>query len=139
MVFEALVVKGLVAIGHYAAAHMTAGVAAAVVHAAAGMTLAQIASATVTAGFVTGCVVWTGERIKNVQKGIKAIENGDTLVAIKEFGLFAMSSNVDIEMLPDSIAKGLEKMGAGGDSCRKVASWVKNHELDILKYIENHK
>lgn len=40
MVFEALVVKGLVAIGHYAAAHMTAGAAAAVVHAAAGMTLA---------------------------------------------------------------------------------------------------
>ena len=75
MVFEALVVKGLVAIGHYAAAHMTAGAAAAVVHAAAGMTLAQIASATVTAGFVTGCVVWTGERIKNVQKGVKAIEN----------------------------------------------------------------
>lgn len=33
MVFEALVVKGLVTIGHYAAAHMTAGAAAAVVHA----------------------------------------------------------------------------------------------------------
>lgn len=118
---------------------MTAGAAAAVVHAAAGMTLAQIASATVTAGFVTGCVVWTGERIKNVQKGIKAIENGDTLTAIKEFGVFAMSSNLDVEMLPDSIAAGLEKMGVGEDGCRKAASWVENHELDILKYIENHK
>lgn len=83
MVFEALVVKGLVAIGHYAAAHMTAGAAAAVVHAAAGMTLAQIASATVTAGFVTGCVVWTGERIKNVQKGVKAIEMVTRLQPLK--------------------------------------------------------
>lgn len=139
MVFEALVVKGLVAIGHYAAAHMTAGAAAAVVHAVAGMTLAQIASATVATGFVTGCVVWTGERIKNVQKGVKAIENGNTLAAIREFGQLAISSNVDIEMFPDSVAAALEKMGASGDSCRKAASWVKNHELDILKYIENHK
>lgn len=139
MVFELVVCKGLVALGHYAVAHMTAGAAVAAAHAVAGMTLTQLASATVAAGFVTGCVTWTAGRIKNVQKGIEAIENGNTFAAIKEFALFAMSSNVDIEMLPDSIAKGLEKMGAGGDSCRKVASWVKNHELDILKYIENHK
>lgn len=139
MVFELVVCKGLVALGHYAVAHMTAGAAVAAAHAVAGMTLAQLASATVTAGFVTGCVTWTAGRIKNVQKGIKAIENGDTLAAIKEFGVFAMSSNLDVEMLPDSIAAGLEKMGVGGDGCRKAASWVTNHELDILKYIESHK
>lgn len=138
MVFELVVCKGLVALGHYAVAHMTAGAAVAA-HAVAGMTLTQLASATVAAGFVTGCVTWTAGRIKNVQKGIEAIENGNTFAAIKEFALFAMSSNLDIEMLPDSIAAGLEKMGAGGDECRKAASWVKNHELDILKYIENHK
>ena len=139
MVFEALVCKGLVALGHYAVAHMTAGTAVAAVHAVAGMTLAQLASATVAAGFVTSCVTWAADRIKNVQRGVKAIENGNTLVAIKEFGRFAMSSNLDVEMLPDSIAAGLEKMGVGEDGCSKAASWVANHELDILKYIENHK
>ena len=63
--------KGLVAIGHFVAAHATAGTVAAAAHAVAGMSLAQIATATVTAGFVAGCITWTGDRIKNVQNGIK--------------------------------------------------------------------
>lgn len=67
MIAEALIVKGLVALGHMAATHLTAGGAAALIHAAAGMSLSQLATATITAGFVTGCITWTGDRIKNVQ------------------------------------------------------------------------
>lgn len=139
MITEVLVVKGLVAIGHFVAAHATAGTVAAAAHAVAGMSLAQIATATVTAGFVAGCITWTGDRIKNVQNGIKAINNGDTWTAVKEFGSLAISSGVDVNMLPDTVEAGLEKMHLDSKETREVTSWIKNHEIEIANYVKNHK
>lgn len=139
MITEVLVVKGLVAIGHFVAAPATAGTVAAAAHAVAGMSLAQIATATVTAGFVAGCITWTGDRIKNVQNGIKAINNGDTWTAVKEFGSLAISSGVDVNMLPDTVEAGLEKMHLDSKAPREVTSWVKNHEIEIANYVKNHK
>ena len=103
------------------------------------MSLAQIATATVTAGFVAGCITWTGDRIKNVQNGIKAINNGDTWTAVKEFGSLAISSGVDVNMLPDTVEAGLEKMHLDSKATREVTSWVKNHEIEIANYVKNHK
>lgn len=139
MVTEVLVFKGLVTLGHLAATHLTAGAAASLIHAAAGMTLAQLATATVTAGFVTGCVTWTTGRIKNVKNGVKALNDGNYGDAIKQFGLFAISSDLDVHMLPDTIEAGLEKMGLGTEGTKKVTSWVKGHEVEIARYVKNHK
>lgn len=139
MVTEFLIVKGLVALGHIAATHMTAGTAAALIHAAAGMTIGQLATTVVAAGFVTGCVTWTSDRINNLKKGASAISNGNYGEAIKEFGSLAISSNVGVDMLPDAVEAALEKMHLSSDETRKVTNWVKNHEVEIARYVKNHK
>ena len=139
MVVEILIAKGLVALGHLAAAHMTAGTAAAIVHAVAGMTIGQLATATVTAGFVAGCVTWTADRIKNVKNGALAISNGNYREAIKEFGSLAISSNIGVDMLPDAVEAALEKMHLSNEETRKVTSWVKDHETEIANYVKNMK
>ena len=51
MITEVIVAKGLLAIGHWAVAHATAGTVALAVKTVAGMTLAQFLTTTVTAGF----------------------------------------------------------------------------------------
>lgn len=139
MITEALVVKGLVAIGHFAATHLTAGAAAHLAHVAAGMTLSQLIGTTVTAGFVAGCVTWTQERINNVKNGIEAIENGNYWTAVKEFGSLAISADVSADLLPDKVDALLEKMNLNREETKKVTRWVRNHEVDIAKYIRDHK
>lgn len=139
MITEVLIVKGLIAIGHFVAAHATAGTIATAAHAVAGMSLAQIATATITAGFVAGCITWTGDRIKNVQNGIKAINDGNSWTAVKEFGSLALSADIDIVMLPDTVKAGLEKMNLDSKAAHEVTSWVKNHEIEIAKYVSEHK
>lgn len=139
MVTEALVVKGLVALWHLAATHMTAGAAVSLAHAAAGMTIGQLATTVVTAGFVAGCIKWTGERLSNLKNGAKAISDGNYATAIKEFGMLAISSNVHANMLPDSIEEALEKLHLDSDESRKITSWVKQHEIEIAEYVRNHK
>lgn len=139
MIAGALVIKGLIAIGHFAAAHASAATIGAVAHAAAGMSIAQLVTATVGVGFVAGCVTWTADRIKNVQNGIKAVSEGNVLAAIKEFGSLAISADVDIKLLPDAVEAALEKMNLDGEASREVTSWVKEHELEIANYVKNHK
>lgn len=139
MIVEVLVCKGLVAIGNWVAAHATAGVLAHAAHVAAGMTISQLLTTTVTAGFIAGCITWTADRIKNVKNGVSAISDGNYAEAIKEFGSFALSSGVDIEMLPDTIEAGLEKMHLSSEDTKKVTAWVKNHELEIADYVKKHK
>jgi len=139
MVVEALVIKGLVAIGHFAAAHLTAGTAAALMHTLAGMSLAQIATVTVSAGFVAGCITWTGDRLDNLKKGAAAIGQGNYGTAIVEFGKLALSCDVTPDMLPDKIEAALEKLKLDSSSTRQVTSWVKDHELEIAKYVRDHK
>ena len=139
MIVETLIVKGLVVLGHMAATHLTAGGAAALIHTAAGMSLSQLATATITAGFVTGCITWTGDRIKNVQNGVKAINEGRTFTAIKEFGQFALSAGVDVDLLPDTIESGLERMHLDSNASKEVTSWVKSHKIEIANYVRNHK
>lgn len=139
MISEVLVVKGLVALGHFATAHMTAGAAAALMHAAAGMTIGQLITATVTAGFVAGCVTWTADRINNLKKGAYAISKGNYGEALKEFGSLAISSNLEVDMLPDAVEAALEKMHLDSEETRKVTKWVKNHEMEIAKYVKDHK
>ena len=119
MITEALIVKGLLAIGHFAATHMTAGVAAHLAHVAAGMTISQLIGTTVT--------------------GIAAIDKGNYWTAIKEFGSLAISADVSADMLPDKVDAVLEKMNLSRDETKKVTRWVKNHEDDIAKYIRDHK
>lgn len=139
MITEVVVVKGLIAIGHYAATHMTAGVAAHLIHVAAGMTIPQLLGATVTAGFVAGCVTWTQDRINNVKNGIAAIDKGNYWTAIKEFGLLAISADISADMLPDKVDAVLEKLNLSRDETQKITRWVRNHEDDIAKYIRDHK
>lgn len=139
MVAEALVYKGLVALWHLAATHITAGAAVSLVHAAAGMTISQLATTVVTAGFIAGCIKWTYERLDNLKKGAKAISDCNYYTAIKEFGLLAISSGIDVNLLPDSVEKALEKINLDSIESRKITSWVKNHELEIAQYVKNHK
>jgi len=139
MITEALVVKGLMAIGHFAATHMTAGVAAHLAHVAAGMTISQLIGTTVTAGFVAGCITWTQDRINNVKNGIAAIDNGNYWTAVKEFGSLAISADVSADMLPDKVDAVLEKLNLNREETKKVTRWVRNHEDDIAKYIRDHK
>lgn len=139
MIAEVLVIKGLAAICHWAAAHATAGVIAHAAHVVAGMTIGQLVTTTVTAGFIAGCVTWTADRIDNVKNGVSAISKGNYTKAIKEFASFALSSGVGVDMLPDTIEAGLEKMHLSSDETRKVITWVKKHELEIADYVKKHK
>lgn len=139
MIVEVLVGKGLVAIVHFATAHMTAGVAASLMHAAAGMTIGQLFTATVTAGFVAGCVTWTAERINNVKNGANAICLGNYGEALKEFGSLAISLNIEVNMLPDAVEAALEKMHLNSDETKKVTNWIRNNETEIIKYVKEHK
>ncbi len=139
MLVEALVIKGVIAFGHFVAAHATAGVIAGTIHAVAGMSLAQLVTATVTVGFVTGCITWTADRVKNVKNGVKAIEDGNYLKAVAEFGKFAISTNSDVNLLPDTIVEGLDKMGVDHSASLKVGNWVRTNESAIGKYVKSHK
>lgn len=139
MITEALIAKGLVAIAHFASAHMTAGAAAAIIHSLAGMSLAQIATVTLSAGFVAGCITWTGDRLRNLQKGAAAIGKGDYGMAIIEFGKLAISCDVTPDLLPVKVEAALEKLKLDSSSTRQVTKWVKDHESEIAKYIRDHK
>lgn len=99
------------------------------------MTLQQIAAAAVTTSLAAGCVLWTVDRVNNIKNGINAFENGKYLKAIKEFGLFLNSTNLDIKFLPDAISDNLDKFNLNSDKAKAVTNFIRNNEVSIAKYI----
>lgn len=139
MVPELIVCKGLYFLGHYAIAHastlFTAHAVHTVAYAVTHATVAQIAAATVAAGFTAGCVVWTVDRINNLKNGVQAIAEGKTRKAVWEFGQLALSADLDVKLMPDAIVGALQKLGLATNNVRAVAQWVKDHELAIAQQV----
>lgn len=139
MIVEYIIAKGAVALVHWGATHLTAAAAAHIAHTVAAMSVAQFVSTTVSACFVAGCIQWTGDRINNLKHGVQAVSDGNYKKAVVEFGNIALSADLDVNLLPDSVEKALEKLHLSSGETRKVTSWVRNHELEIARYVTSHK
>lgn len=135
MILELLVIKGACGLAHWGIAHVSGAIAAHAAQTVASMTLQQIAAAAVTTSLAAGCVLWTVDRVNNIKNGINAFENGKYLKAIKEFGLFLNSTNLDIKFLPDAISDNLDKFNLNSDKAKAVTNFIRNNEVSIAKYI----
>ncbi|WP_414622667.1 hypothetical protein [Calothrix sp. CCY 0018] len=142
VIFETLVVKGAMAIGHWIAAHGTgamaskAGAIAAKSIATQGFanTVAGVTGVAIGSSLVVGTVVWTTDTIKIFARGLDALHEGNYIQAAKEFADLADELDVKVEFLPDVIQPFLEKYGCSTENASNIAKAVGGMESDILKF-----
>jgi hypothetical protein len=139
-ILEALAIKGLVVIGKAIAAKglaAKAGVLAWKLISAYGL------SATISTAFVVGVVVggiyWTKERVANLRDGIKALEDGDINEAAINLARLAISSNAEINMLPDAVHDYLVKIRVSEEQAQDVAKAIRGMENEIVEHVRRLK
>lgn len=130
-------IKGLIAIGEYIAAH---GLAPKV----AFMLMKSVAASGIVAtmenvafvGIVAGGVLWTRDRANNLIGGFKAIEEGDATQAVTKFALLAISAGIGADALPDTVHTGLLHAGFSEKNAKFAATTIKSLEGPITSEID---
>jgi hypothetical protein len=144
VIFEALVVKGAIAIGHWITAHGTTAMAAkagsVISHSIATQglanTVAGVTGVALTSCVTVGTVAWTYEKMQPLEKGLDALFNEDYMEAAKQFKKLSNVLNVKVEYLPDVIQSFLtEKAGFSIEDAISIAESVRNLEGYITHFM----
>jgi len=137
-IIEGLIIKGLIGLGKIIA---TKGLAVKVAVIASKAIATYGIGATIgtacTVGLVAGGIFWTRDRINNLEKGIKALENGDNWEAVKNFGQIAINSNLNVIDLPDAIHDCLIESKFTSEHADVVSNAVRKLESEIVDYVKS--
>lgn len=143
MILETIVVKGLLTAGHWAAAHVSSGMAAkgslilaksVGVHGLAA-TASAVTGGAIATGFVVGGITWTKKLVEEVYVAASCAADGDYPQAIKKFGtLFGKLHGLDIEYFPDVVVNVLEKLGVSEDLAIAIGRFIRNNEEKVLEF-----
>lgn len=135
-VLEYLAVKGLMVIGKAIAAKGLAAKAGLLLWKMVGAYgLSATIGNTLLIGVVVGGIYWTKDRVDNLSNGLKAIEDGDIKKAVLNFGQLAISSNIEVEMLPDAVHDYLLKINVSEEKASAVAKVVSSLETNIANEV----
>lgn len=137
-VFEFLAAKGIAVIAKIIAAKgMGATVAHSLLQSIQTYGLSQVLGTSMAVGAVVGGVAWTADRVNNVRKGIKGLEEGNLKKAVKNFGELAINSHIDVQMLPDAVHDFLVNVAKVSDKkATVVAQVVEGLEDEIAGYVK---
>jgi len=137
-IVEGLILKGLIGLGKIIA---TKGLAVKVgviaTKAIATYGIGATIGTACTVGLVAGGIFWTRDRINNLERGIKALENGDNWEAVKNFGQLAINSNLDVVDLPDAVHDCLIKSKFTYEHADVISDAVRKLESDIVDYVKS--
>jgi hypothetical protein len=139
VIFETLVVKGAIAIGHWFAAHGTGAMASkaglmlskSIATQGFANTLAGVTGVAIGSSLVVGTMVWTTEQIETLGTGLEALSEGDYRKAAKQFA----NLDIEVEFLPEAIQDLLiKKAGFSIEDASNIAEAVDGLESEILKF-----
>jgi hypothetical protein len=86
-------------------------------------------------GLVVGGIEWTEKCVSSLDKGIKALENGNISDAVLYFAQLAVSSGVGADALPDSIHDYLVQSNVSEQNARIVKEAASELQGEIAKKI----
>ncbi|MEA5534060.1 hypothetical protein [Crocosphaera sp. XPORK-15E] len=144
VLFETLIVKGAISIGHWIAAHGTGAmaskagaiVAKSITTQGFANTLAGVTGIALGSSLIVGGVVWGTDKIQALGKGLEALYEGDYIKAAQNFAKLVDLFHIKVEFLPDVIQPFLvEKAGFSVEDASNVAKAVGNLESEIVKFI----
>lgn len=136
-VLEALALKGLIVIGKAIATKAAVAKGAVAIYHAVGLANA-IAAASVV-GVVVGGIYWTKERVDNLLNGLKALDDGDISKAAINLGRLAISSDIEVKMLPDAVHDYLIKARVPEEKAQEVSKVVSGMEDKIVEQVRRLK
>ncbi|ACV64683.1 hypothetical protein Dtox_3990 [Desulfofarcimen acetoxidans DSM 771] len=130
-----LLYKGLVVMGKFLVGHgAIAGKAfIALKSAIAAYGLPSVISTVVTTGIVIGGIKWTEERITNVQKIVRGLQEEDYQAAIENFVRLSIATHIPQHVLIDRIGDYLSAAGNDYETIQKV----KGALYEIKKHIDD--
>jgi hypothetical protein len=139
-VLEYLTVKGLIILGKAIAAKgMGAKVGYLLFKSISAYGLSATIGTTLLVGLVVGGVYWTKERVDFLKYGLKALEDGDLAKAALNLGRLALSANVHVSTLPDTVHDYLVAAHISEEKARTVAEAIKSMESEIAQQVKRLK